>query len=36
MGISEAAVRSIHRTAKLRIATALGYQSDDTPETDKE
>ncbi|MFJ5266748.1 sigma-70 family RNA polymerase sigma factor [Streptomyces sp. NPDC088387] len=36
MGISEATVRSIHRTAKLRLAAAMGYRTDDTLETDKE
>lgn len=34
MGISEATVRSIHRTAKTRLATAMGYRSDDLPETE--
>lgn len=36
MGISEATVRSTHRTAKIRMASAMGYRTDDAPEADKE
>lgn len=36
MGISEATVRSTHRTARARLAAAMGYRTDDIRETDKE
>ncbi|MEV7130648.1 hypothetical protein [Streptomyces sp. NPDC093260] len=36
MGITEATVRPIRRTAKHRLATAMGYRTDHIPETDKE
>ncbi|MFC8350983.1 RNA polymerase sigma factor [Streptomyces sp. NPDC057280] len=36
MGINEATVRSTHRTARHRLATAMRLRTDDMPETDKE
>jgi RNA polymerase sigma-70 factor (ECF subfamily) len=36
MGIKEATVRSTRRTAKIRLAAAMGYPLDETPDHDKE
>ncbi|MEU3792562.1 sigma-70 family RNA polymerase sigma factor [Streptomyces fructofermentans] len=36
MGTAEATVRSVRRTAKQRIATAMGYRTRLTPQTDTE
>ncbi|MGW6016247.1 sigma-70 family RNA polymerase sigma factor [Streptomyces sp. NPDC055210] len=36
MGICEATVRSLHRTAKQRIAAAMGYRTHPAPDTETE